>query len=82
MHVVVASPGFIESQGTDGETLVDVLQRTQEAGVLSLTCLDFILASVDYECFLGLVGDFQAMQTWTEGSSATEPLPADDKMLS
>ena len=59
-------PAFVASQGTDGDTLVDALQRCQQSGCLSLSCMDYILASVEYEDFIGLVLDFQSASQWQD----------------
>jgi hypothetical protein len=76
------TPDFIRREATTGEILVDALRRSQDAGNLSLACLDFILASVDYEDFMGLVSDFCAATDWTETAGETSAgLEADDKML-
>jgi hypothetical protein len=73
---------FVRREATTGEALVDALRRSQDAGNLSLACLDFILASVDYEDFIGLVSDFCVASDWTEVTGETSAdLEADDKML-
>lgn len=58
---------FLAAQGASGEAMVIALQKAQATGV-ALSCLDFILAGVDYEDFLNIVADFKGASSWTEGA--------------
>ena len=62
--------GFLEAESVDGESLLHTLQGVQRRGDLGVLCMDYVLASVDFDSFLALVEDFQAMFAW---SAAADP---------
>ncbi len=81
MHLIHCS-GFITRSATDAETLVAALQASQAAGCLSLSCMNFILASVEYEEFISLIADVQAALVWpvVSADAEGEPVEHDDKL--
>ncbi len=62
--------GFIRSEGVDEDTLVAVLHASQQGGQLGALCVDYILASIDYERFVSLVADFGDIYGWHGDSDA------------
>ena len=59
---------FLERERLTGEQLFAACQAARESGDGAwLTCVDYLLSSVDYDSFLRLVLDFQGLRAWDDG---------------
>jgi len=53
---------LVREGGTTNVELVELLQKCQSEG--TLTCMDYLLASTEYDAFLRLVSDFKGLEQW------------------
>eukprot|EP00735_Rhodelphis_limneticus_P002924 TRINITY_DN14027_c0_g1::TRINITY_DN14027_c0_g1_i1::g.14492::m.14492 TRINITY_DN14027_c0_g1::TRINITY_DN14027_c0_g1_i1::g.14492 ORF type:complete len:147 (+),score=31.95,sp/Q96G28/CFA36_HUMAN/31.58/2e-07,ARL2_Bind_BART/PF11527.3/1.5e-21,DUF3447/PF11929.3/2e+03,DUF3447/PF11929.3/0.012 TRINITY_DN14027_c0_g1_i1:98-538(+) len=72
--------GFLTQHGISPQQLI---QLCLDKGGLDQTCIDYILASTEYEYFARLMSDFQQLQDWNENDVAEldpvwDCLPEDD----
>lgn len=66
--------GFLESESSTPEELVDACREANVAGEgAGYSCVDYLLASAEYEHFMNMMYDFAAMQHgWEDGEEEKE----------
>jgi len=63
---------FLEEASVEADYLVATLEAVQRRGDLGVMCLDYILASIDFEAFVQLMDDMGSMYGWTGEAGETE----------